>query len=177
MEGIPIHWAKRQRELLLGLANLRDDSCGHFRRRFRYLSIRDDDSTILSFRDQLRILWRREKVEDSFVPIHAWLEHLRMKRQQTWLVGSNSDGTYTVEPNYAILPLALALAISRWQTKMGLCENPGCQQKYFLKGRITQRFCDRELCAAYGQRQHKLKWWNEHGETWKRSRAPRSKRS
>jgi len=45
---------------------------------------------------------------------------------------------------------------------MAVCEKPSCSQKYFLKGRSTQRFCDREVCAAYGQRQDKLNWWNEN---------------
>jgi hypothetical protein len=167
------HWGKRGREILIELANLRDDSCGRFRRRFRMLDVsaRKDDSAILHFRDQLRVLWRREKEEDRFIPLHEWLNNSCMNRQQTWSVCSNAGGTYSVEPRYSILPLTLALSASVWQAKMAVCENPNCAQKYFLKGRRTQRFCDRELCAAYGQRQHKLNWWNENRKKLKTRRS------
>jgi len=167
------YWANRGREILIELANLRDDSCTRFRERFPMLdvSIRKDDSVILRFRDQLRRLWRREKEEDRFAPLYEWLNHSCMNRQQTWGVASNADGTYSVEPRYNILPLTLALAASRWQAKMAVCENPDCLQKYFLKGRRTQRFCDREVCAAYGQRQHKRNWWNENRKKLKTRRS------
>jgi len=166
-------WAKRGRDILIELANLRDDSCPRFRRRFPMLdvSIRKEDSAILHFRDQLQRLWRREKEQDRFAPLHEWLNHSCMNRQQTWGVASNADGTYSVEPMYTILALTLGLAASVWQAKMAVCENPDCLQKYFLRGRRTQRFCDREVCAAYGQRQHKLKWWKENRQEVKNRRS------
>jgi len=139
---------------------------GHPARPQRYplldVSVRKDDSVILHFRDQLRRFWRREKEEDRFAPLREWLIDSCVNRQQTWVVASYFDGTYSVEPRSDILPLALALAVSVWQAKMAVCEKPSCSQKYFRKGRSTQRFCDREVCAAYGQRQHKLNWWNEN---------------
>src|ERR1700687_3352426 len=53
---------------------------------------------------------------------------------------------------------------------MAVCGNPECPSPYFLKARKTQRFCDRPACSAYGQREHKRKWWSEHGEEWKQKR-------
>jgi hypothetical protein len=161
---VAAYWAKRGRATLIELANLRDDSCERFRRRCHmlHISVKEDDSVILHFRDQLRRLWRKEKEEDRVAPLHEWLDHSRVNGQQTWSVATNSDGTYSVEPRYSILPLTLALSASVWQAKMGVCENPSCSQKYFLKDRRTQLFCDREVCAAYGQRQHKLNWWNKN---------------
>ena len=51
------------------------------------------------------------------------------------------DGTHSVSPNELIFPLTLAIAASELTAKMGISGNPVCPQKYFLKGRKTQRFC------------------------------------
>jgi hypothetical protein len=183
-EAVPSKLARFRREfqddmeerggkILIELANLRDDNdaCMRFRRLFRFdRSIEKYDSTILHFRDQLRMLWRKEKEEDRIGVLHDWLNHACVDGQQTWSVGSYADGTYAVEPRYTNFPLALALAASAWQPKMAVCENPDCPQRYFFKGRRTQRFCDRPMCAEYGQRQHKINWWRKNREDWKRKR-------
>jgi hypothetical protein len=170
----------RGRKILLELANLRDDACGRFRELFPMLDVSSeferDDAVIFRLRDQLRMLWRHEKEEDSFAALHVWTKQSLGSRLPTWVVWSNSDGTFTVAPNYEILPLALALAASAWQAKMAVCKNPDCLQQYFLKRRTTQQFCDNDVCLAFGQRQHKLTWWNDNGDEWKRRRASKPKR-
>jgi hypothetical protein len=170
-------WSKVRREILLDLANLNDDSCAYFRRRFPTLDVsrRKDDQEIIHFRNQLRRLWRKEKEEDRFAPLHEWVRYSCLNRQQTWVVATYDDGTYRVEPQHTILALTLALGASEYQTTMALCENPGCPQKYFLRGRKTQQFCLRPACTVYGQRQHKLEWWREKGEKWRREKRNRRK--
>lgn len=175
--GMERTWAKRRKEILLDLANLRDGSAGLFRRRFGQLdvSMSQDDQAILRFRDQLQVVWRRE------VPAAVVLQMWVKERQPGWepfTVGQWADGRQSVWPNYLILSLTLAIGVAEHGPKMAMCENAGCPQRYFLKGRKTQRFCDRPACIACGQREHKRKWWNEHGKEWKKTRemirGPRS---
>jgi hypothetical protein len=160
-------WAKVRTEILLDLANLPDDSCASFRRQFRILdvSVTKDNPAILQFRDQLRRFWSANDPDGD--ALHFWVNKARVDHKQTWVVSVWADGSHTVHPNYHILSLSLAIAASEWRSKMAICGNPECPQPYFLKGRKNQRFCDRPACSAYGQRQHKKKWWSEHGEEWK----------
>jgi hypothetical protein len=167
-------WAKLRREILLELVNV-DDSCNQFRKRYPMLdvSVNKDDSAILRFRDDLREIW----VSGNNTILHAWIKYLRSQNLHSWVVGTWADGTPSVQPNYLLLPLSLAIAVSEWRSKMCVCGNPECPQKYFLKGRRTQRFCDRWSCSAYGQRQHKLRWWKAHkSEIRKRLRGSVSRR-
>ncbi len=162
-------WEKTRKELALDLANLPNDSCKRFRERFRLIGPWADDSAILQFRDQLRKFWcgddnyqdhRRDYFRFSW--LHSWLGQAGQSTYPAWVVGTWADGTHSISLNESIFPLSLARAASELSPKMAVCGNPDCPQKYFLKGRKTQRFCDRPTCAAYGQRQHKLKWWKTH---------------
>ena len=166
-------FAKWRKELLLALANLRDDGCAYFRRKLYFPDdpLLKDDQTILEYRNRLRKLWRREPDWEDV--LHHWVYiDCRMKHLSTWSVPLWRDGTYSVEPNYKVFPLALAIATGEWMPKMGFCENPECPAPYFLKARKTQRFCERGPCLAYGQRQHALSWWRRVGT---RLRAERAK--
>lgn len=57
------------------------------------------------------------------------------------------------------------------------CANPDCPAPYFIAGRTTQQYCS-EKCSGVLQKAHKLRWWKEHGDEWrrKRSRGKRGKR-
>lgn len=167
-------WRKRRQEILLDLANLDDELCERFRKRFPMLDVSatKHDTAILNLRDQLRSLWRKE--DRLGAALRSWVHSL--SGSQTWTVGTWKDGTHSIEPRCECLPLCLAIGVSEWGPKMAICENPDCPERYFLKGRKTQRFCDRRPCAAYGQRQHKLDWWNAHKDivrppkNWRRGR-------
>jgi hypothetical protein len=172
-------WAKRRKEILLDLANLRDDSPVLFRRRFGQLdvSVSGDAQAILRFRDQLQMLWRREA--PAAVVLQMWVKE-RRPGWEPFTIVQWADGRQSVWPNYHILPLTLAIGVAELGPKMAICKNASCPQKYFLKGRKTQRFCDRPACMAYGQREHKRRWWSKHGQEWKETRkkirGPRSKK-
>jgi hypothetical protein len=50
--------------------------------------------------------------------------------------------------------------------KPAKCANPECPAPYFLKKRITQKYCEAGECVAWAQRQSALKWWHkEHGKS------------
>jgi hypothetical protein len=169
--GMERSWTKRRREILLDLVNLSDASgIGVFRRRFPQLdvSMAGDDQAILRLHNQLQKLWRGE------IPAAVVMQEWLRQRRPGWeplVVPQWADGSASVWPNYHILPLSLAFGISEFGSKMAVCANPSCEQKYFLKGRRTQRFCDLPACSAYGQREHKRKWWRiKRGREWKETR-------
>ena len=174
-------WAKQRRDVLVDLANLRDDGLTQFRSRNRFF-LHDprlaDNSAILQYRDQLQQIWRGE---DAGTILSTWINYCRMGHLPMWSVPTWADGTHTVEPNYTLFQLSLAIAAGEWMPRMAICGNLDCPQRYFLKGRKTQRFCDRPGCTAYGQREHKRKWWAEHGADWKQKheriqKSPKSNR-
>jgi len=169
-------WAKERAEILLDLANLHDDSCARFRRRFPVLdvSVTRDDSTILQRRDELRRVWYGEAPHGEALSL--WVNRIRVENKQTWVVSAWANGRYTVHPNYHTFFLSLAIGVGELSHKMAICANPSCPQKYFLKGRKTQRFCDRPTCAAYGQRQHKKNWWRAHKEELRVNKKSSAKR-
>jgi hypothetical protein len=50
------------------------------------------------------------------------------------------------------------------------CKKPGCDvTPYFLADHKRQEYCS-ESCAAWGQKQAKLKWWAESGPDWQRTK-------
>jgi hypothetical protein len=166
-------WRRRRQETLQELANLSDCDSKRFIEQVGspYYWLRSFRSTPLQYRDDLRKIWLGDR-ETTERALHRWIEEA--KEEPAWHVVSGThhgQRYWNVLPNYDIFPLALALGVSELLPKMAVCGNPECPNKYFLKARKTQRFCDRPACSAYGQREHKRKWWSEHGDEWKQSRA------
>ena len=148
-------WARMQPEILLDLANLPDNSCKRFRMRFVMLDVSvREDKAILELRDQLQKLWRGDVSAGD--ALGYWVLRSRQEAANAYVVSAWGDGTYSVEPNHSNFPLCLALAASAWGSKMAICENPECPQKYFLKGRKAQRFCDRPACSDRPCRRGKI---------------------
>jgi hypothetical protein len=169
------HYARRRSDLALSLASMRDDSTDHFRKRFPQLG-QVSDSSLLRMRDWLRGFWSAADSTKRLGWLSSWLEEAWRSRLNPFVVSSMADGTHRVEPHPANLPLILALAASESSLKMGVCENPECPQKYFFKGRKTQRFCDMPACLVFGQKQHRLEWWNSHKRELRDTRKGKSKR-
>lgn len=48
--------------------------------------------------------------------------------------------------------------------RTGVCENPECGNRFFIKRRSSQKFCDAGACVRFAQQQYALKWWGKHGE-------------
>lgn len=169
-------WTQKRKEILLDLVNLRVDSCAVFPRRFPDLDVsvlQSDDRVLLTYRDRLRQFWCGD---DPAYYLAHWISRPAPYPTGTWAVTCWADGTYGISPNYSVLSLSLAIGASEWTGKMAICSNPNCPQPYFLRGRKTQRFCNRPACIAYGQREHKRNWWNEHGEHWRQKQLRTAKR-
>lgn len=167
--------SKRCRETVLALANLQDGGRKIFERQFEGdYEAKDLRSftvpggfRIYEYRDNLRKIWEGDRQATTKV-VSGWVEQANKRGPyQTLEITNPGSQSVFVLPKYNILPLTLALSVSELWPRMAVCGNPKCPNRYFLRGRKTQRFCDRPACAAYGQRQHKINWWNEHGLEWK----------
>lgn len=176
--------SRSRREMVLALANLEDGDHEIFWRQFLGDYEAQDLKTlsfnvpggfrIYEYRDSLRKIWKGDLQATTNV-VSEWVEQANKRHPYRTLEHTNQRGqSVLVLPNYSILPLSLALTVSELRPKMAICGNPGCPNRYFLVGRKTQKFCDRPACAAYGQREHKRKWWNEHGPQWKQKWAKRT---
>jgi hypothetical protein len=161
--------ARKRTELLLNLVNLPDHYCEQFRRRFGNLyRLPGDDPLLLECRNQLRRLWSGDR-SAGFL-LESWVRQANRSAEPSWVLTVFGDGQHGVRPNVHVFPLSLAFGATELASKMALCANPDCPARYFLKGRKSQRFCDRPACAVYGQREHKKTWWRKHSQEWKAKR-------
>jgi len=56
--------------------------------------------------------------------------------------------------------------------RMRVCTRPNCETPYFTARHLRQTYCS-DLCAQWGQRQWKKRWWDAHGETWREKHGPK----
>jgi len=80
----------------------------------------------------------------------------------------------TPEPDMFVSVLLYALEHAHL---LKYCQNPGCREPYFIAERVSQNVCS-VACAKPIQREAKRRWWQEHGEDWRRKQkaAERSSR-
>ena len=167
-------WSAKQRaEMIVDLANLPNDAEDLFWRSWRsvYYTRTNWNRPLSKYRDELRKIWSVPLSDSNKwdtlanVRLRYWLNEAHQHQRWTWTLL-----TGCVVPDFRNLPLSLALGVSELAPRMAICQNPDCPNRYFLKGRSKQRFCERPACTLYGQREHKRKWWAEHGERWKQER-------
>lgn len=166
----PRAWIKR---MLLDLANLPDDQWEIFHRRYWFYQPWPSENDLFNWRMWLQKAWKGDDRDVRFA-LASWAKIATRNNTESWVFSATPP--YSVRPNYKIFALSLAVGVTELLPKMAVCANPDCTQPYFLKGRKTQRFCDRLACAAYGQREHKRNWWNQHGQEWKQQQQAKKKR-
>lgn len=74
-------------------------------------------------------------------------------------------------------PFAQAILYLVNSNRALVCGNPECKiQRYFFRppDKKHQVYCS-EICAEFGQRKAKQKWWEDHGEQWRRKRRKKGK--
>ena len=171
---------ERGKLLLEDLASLKKD-CSQFRRKWDRMFLRGEtDEDLLTLRDELQAAWERGPQElDALASRLAYRKYRGQEYGKVkWHKFTLRNGDHISVPIFFDLPRALSLAILELSPRLACCANPGCFQLYFLKGRSKQRFCDVPACAQFGQRQHKLKWWRQHGrarQTRSKTKRPRKK--
>jgi hypothetical protein len=150
--------------MIVDIANLRDGAERWFWHKWERDYIQTSwNRSLTEYRNELRAIWAvplsrtHTQLTLADIRLRTWLVEAQAHSRQTWVFWSGC-----VYPDYRNLPLSLAVAVSELAPQMAKCENPECPSTYFLRGRKTQRFCDRPACIAYGQREHKRKWWNQN---------------
>jgi hypothetical protein len=58
--------------------------------------------------------------------------------------------------------------------RSSLCRNDECPAPYFFARRRNQRYCSSD-CSFHAQREHKRRWWREHGSNWRRKQSKRQR--
>lgn len=162
--------AELRKEMLLNLANLQGPNCDPFWRSTQWTS-NVADSELLPLHDELRAVLDCGPTDSNQVSatLNRWL---RWKPQ-----GSEGASPFIVNAhirsiriNPGNLRVSLAFAVNELLGKVGHCANPHCPAPYFIKQKAKYRFCDRQACQAFGQREHKREWWRKHGKDWLASR-------
>jgi len=83
-----------------------------------------------------------------------------------WISSTQGQLLYVVEDLVRFLEFEFSLYPAE---RLRICERPGCTTPYFAAQHLRQIYCS-DLCAKWGQRQWKKKWWKEHGESWRAQR-------
>lgn len=60
--------------------------------------------------------------------------------------------------------------------RTGECANPECANRYFIKRRVTQKFCESGPCVVYAQRKYAMQWWDKHGEQQRQERREQAQK-
>jgi hypothetical protein len=60
--------------------------------------------------------------------------------------------------------------------RIGKCRNPSCKAPFFIGDRSTQTHCSRQ-CRDLMEQARKRRWWQEHGNEWRRKRKQKIKRN
>ena len=141
------------------LANLRDDpeAFQAFKARWGDLGKeekRGGHSAVLEFRDALRELWRRSRLQKTLEIGVLTDAHFSFHRGQGYVQVQPIDFLH------GTVMLLLLRDLSRGRT--AICANPQCVSPYFVKRRRTQKYCMAGPCTEHSQREHKREWWRKH---------------
>jgi hypothetical protein len=96
--------------------------------------------------------------EEGFVDTSQLLFHVNWKNGFIW-ASPRDLGDY------------VWLSLLQHSQKLALCANKDneCPSPYFVRKKKGQKFCS-EACAAPSQREFKRRWFQEHGEEWRKQR-------
>jgi len=163
-----------RRELLIDLANLGDDDCGWFWKKWGPglrkagrrggLSFRRqvaNDQELLDLREELRLIWKRRNQSHARATVFSWLNSSTSYSLPPFVVVSVDIGC---SPNPLNFRVQLGYGAAELAWKMAVCENPSCDNPYFLKYRDSrQRVCgETNECREFGQREVKKTWWKNN---------------
>jgi hypothetical protein len=157
---------------------------------------------IRAYSDETTLELLREDVEEQEKPVDEnlelkrigdlsslvrgiWLAETRQERQCRILalhrVLSNSwDPTFLLTKEVVLgdgllrRPFQQAiLHLLKQADRALICPNPECPARFFFRVKRRQRYCS-EVCAGFGQRIAKQKWWAAEGNRWRRERKRQS---
>lgn len=125
---------------------------------------------LLPLRQTLRELWRAPDTRTKEWGMFRISQDFFLQGQRDLIhtpLANPSDLLGTLHPPDRTEQLLLQLVRVSELTRF--CENPECDAPYFIAKKRNQKYCS-ELCVGFGQREHKQRWWAEHGKKWRASR-------
>jgi hypothetical protein len=185
---------KDRRKLLAALedfANIRPDrkAWSHFRRRWpKFFPASEFDRAerglAESVRDYPKWLDRIWRGYESGAPllallglsVEAWkpVEEIpraaQIHRIPAQFLADWDEGTFQYRGLCHFQRALFLLFRESWRARV--CEKCGYK---FVARRVAQRYCSRE-CSESMQKENKRKWWNEHGEEWRKQRMKSKRR-
>jgi hypothetical protein len=120
---------------------------------------------ILNLSSHLQYLWRQKTVEAKQFRIGTLIGLAQQAGKRGFLVAPE-----VLQPG----PFAQALLyLLKSANRIRVCGNPGCKvTPYFFRKRRRQTYCS-DVCAEFGQRKAKEKWWSDKGSEWRKTRKAR----
>ena len=121
---------------------------------------------ILNLSSELQYLWRQKAVEAKQFRIGILIGLAQQAGNRGFLIAPQ-----VLRPG----PFAQALLhLLKSANRTRVCGNPDCRvTPYFFRKRRRQTYCS-DVCAEFGQRKAKEKWWADKGTEWRKTRKPRN---
>lgn len=129
-------------------------------------------AVVWELRDRLRQIWKShdQYTADWRVFLLQNALHGKMGISTNAVDNLHMDDTGPLPPPPKA-PINQALTWLRKKfANLKLCANEACTTPYFVRAKGKQRFCS-STCAEIAQKEHKAKWWAEHGAKWRESRT------
>ena len=115
----------------------------------------------------VRGIWKAETLEERQIRIL----HLHRVLSVSW------DPTFLLIPEVVLggrsseRPFQQAiLHLLREADRALICPNPDCPARFFFRVKKRQKYCS-EVCAGFGQKIAKQRWWAAEGDRWRSKRT------
>jgi len=128
---------------------------------------------MVQVRDAVRIIWREPDLRKREWLAFRLRDYLLVKTDPQFahasglMSGPGGDSIDQLPPpsifEQAIMYLLKLADLARY------CANPECPAPYFLAKRRSQKYCS-DGCSKPAQKEFKRRWWDEHGESWRKAR-------
>ena len=166
-----------RQNLLLDLANMRDDGEVWFWQRWGREIRPELNRDLFRLREELRGVWNKPRDGSADIILMDWLAwrpsraHLEEYKYSIFPAFVHSsfynpfhcsvDAARLVPDSESIRANLIQGVFEHWPN-FKICANPDCAAPYFIAKRKDQTVCDAEVCKAEKQRQHALNWWREN---------------
>jgi hypothetical protein len=120
---------------------------------------------IINLSSHLQYLWNQKTVAAKQFRIGTLVGLAQQAGKRGFLIAAE-----VLQPG----PFAQALLhLLKSANRTRVCGNPDCRvTPYFFRKRRRQTYCS-DVCAEFGQRRAKEKWWSEKGSEWRKNRKAR----
>jgi hypothetical protein len=119
-----------------------------------------DESGFTAIQEQLRQVWNPDvATEVKNQVLTEWLQ----ADKNTMAVADWERGQMWVNP--ASLTAEIASIMLRNKNRLAVCQNPDCNNPYFIAPKKGRKYCEQGGCTIYAQRKYaRESWQRKHGK-------------